>query len=82
MDVTARQGANAPDPFDPERSKAFPGWIEPALEDPAAVPAPVTDAPDASADGESWPTLEPGKPGAGLVELDPAVKAAYLGGSH
>jgi HEAT repeat protein len=74
MDVTARDGADAPDPFDPERGSSFPGWVEPLSDKPS--PLLESDLP-APGDSGVWPILEPSaRPEVARVELDPAVKSA------
>lgn len=76
MDVTPRDGPDAPDPFDPERASSFPGWVEPLPVKPSTPGTRDLTEPPAASDSGSWPSLEPDRPGAGRAELAPAVKAA------
>jgi hypothetical protein len=76
MDVTPRNGPDAPDPFDPERGSSFPGWVEPLQDKPAAPDAREGREPPATSDSGAWPQLEADRSAAGRAELAPAVKAA------
>jgi HEAT repeat protein len=76
MDVTPRDGPDAPDPFDPEQGASFPGWVQPLMDKPTAAGAGDGLEPPATSDSGSWPSLETDRSGAGRTELEPAVKAA------